>query len=119
MRGLKAVFVGVACSIAVIATAAPASAAEIKVQNGFGDFTRYDNVANTLRVCDNSVGNGTAKGYLVVIGGNIWDLTDGNGNQDPCANAGPLSVDNTKTGYLWICENPSAPVCIRSGDFPL
>ena len=115
MRPVRTLLAGAFCVAAVLASTAPASAdTTYKWQNdATNDFVLYNATTNSLRVCDNSAGNGTAVGILEVIGGNTKTVFDTNGNQDPCANTGTLGVDDSKSAYLWICANGSAP-CVRS-----
>jgi hypothetical protein len=61
-----------------------------------------------LTACDNSAGNGTAKAKLVVAGGNIHHVFDGNGAVSGCASV-TLNVNESSDGYLYVCTSDSGP----------
>jgi hypothetical protein len=96
----------------VFAFSAPASAADVQgISNSSGDYAKWVASTDRLTVCDNSQNNGTAMAILQVVGGGQWQLFDSNGAQSGCSTAGPLNVDNTKAGILYICTNSSASSC--------
>jgi hypothetical protein len=107
MRALRATAAVITAIGATFAFAAPASATTYSVTSPAGDVARWNSDTNTLTVCDNSSGNGTAKAKLVVIGGNTWEKFDDNGAQAGCGSAGPLGVDESKSAYLYVCTNAS------------
>lgn len=109
MRASKTVAVFVASVTAVFAFAAPASATTTRIYGSGGDYAEWNSDSNYLTVCDSSSGNGTAKAVLSVTGGNTWQKFDDNGANAGCGVAGPLSVDDTKTGTLYICTTNSGP----------
>jgi hypothetical protein len=105
MRFSRMIVVAVMSLAAIFAFAPPASATTWFLEDTSGDTATYDSGANILTVCDHTAGNGTAEALLHVNGGNTWSLFDSNGAQAPCASAGPLSVDDSKSGILYLCNN--------------
>jgi hypothetical protein len=91
----------------IFAFTAPASATTYFQQDASGDYATYDSATNVLTVCDHTAGNGTAMATLNVNSGGVWTLFDSNGAQNPCKSSGSLSVDDSKSGILYICNNSS------------
>jgi len=105
MRLSRVIVVAGMSLAAIFACAPPASATTWFLEDASGDTATYDNVTNILTVCDHTAGNGTAEALLHVNGGNTWTLFDNNGAQSGCGTAGPLSVDDSKSGILYLCNN--------------
>ena len=108
MRVLRTTAAVITAIGATFAFATPATAAS--VPNG-SDTASWNPSTDILSVCDGSSGNGTAMAVLQVIGGSQWTLFDSNGAQPGCSSAGPLSVNDSKSGILSICTNSSATNC--------
>jgi hypothetical protein len=113
MRLSRTIVVAAGVVVSFFVSAAPASATSYSLSNHGGDWATYNSTSNMLTVCDRSPGNGTAEALLHVDGGNTWILFDSNGAQGSCATAGPLSVNDSKAGILYLCQNasPGAPAC--------
>jgi hypothetical protein len=109
MRVSRVILVAGMSLAGVLAFTTPASATTWYVSDASGDSATYDSASNMLTVCDHTAGNGTAMATLNVNGGNYghWTLFDSNGAEAPCKTAGPLSVDDSKSGILYICNNSS------------
>ena len=118
MRAFKGTVAVLAALAGTFAFATPAFATTYTVTSPVGDWARWNSDTNVLTVCDNSSGNGTATARLEVIGGNTWTKSDGNGAQPGCSTAGPLSVDESKSAYLYICTTASGP-CYGTGPVDL
>jgi len=67
---------------------------------------------NTLKVCDHSASNGTARALLLVAGGGTWQLFDDNGALSPCTTSARLNVNEDRWATLYICENSSNETCL-------
>ena len=120
MRTVKALLIVTMATMGILTfAAAPASAATKSISIANGDTAYYNNVTNVLSVCDNSPGNGTARGLLKVAYGNTWEVYDNNGAQPGCGVAGPLSVDNSKEGWLIICPTSDGVNCTGTDSFPV
>jgi hypothetical protein len=122
MRAIKTVVIAIASIAALLISSAPASADVTYrlTHPGTGDWAQWNATTNSLTVCDQSNGNGTARTILEVIGGVQKQLFDGNGAQAGCGFDGHLNVDDTKSAYLWICASASDSSCYRSStSFPL
>lgn len=98
----------VATVAATFAFSTPAHADWYGQRSPAGDDAWWNSDTNVLWICDNTGGNGTATARLEVIGGNTWQLSDGNGAQPNCGNAA-LNVDESKSAYLVACTTASGP----------
>lgn len=114
MRALKMIVALVASIAGLFIFSSPAAATTYRLDHPYNaDYALWNEDTNTLVVCDNSSGNGTAVAILDVIGGTTKHVFDGNGAQAGCGSTGSLNVDETKSAYLWICANSTA-TCYRS-----
>lgn len=104
MRILRVVLIVVLSSLGTAVFLTPASATPpfVLIYSGTGDQAFWYPDTNILKVCDYSDGNGTAGTTLDVIGGGAWQIYDANGARSGCGTAGPLNVDETKQGRLYL-----------------
>ena len=108
MRALRAAGVLGAALTAALALAPPAFATTYTTYDLVGDYARWNSDTNMLTVCDVDPQEGVAKAILTVDGGGVWTKYDDNGAQPGCGVAGPLNVDDSKYGYVYICANNSS-----------
>jgi len=113
MRALRVTGAVIATVAATFAFATPASATPYSITNSIGDQARWNPDTNVLTACDNAAGNGTAKAKLVVSGGNIHQVFDGNGAVSGCDSV-TLNVNESSYGYLYVCTSDSGS-CLYYG----
>lgn len=119
MRALRMMVALFAALAGLFVLSSPAAAVTYRWDHPYNaDYALWNPDTNTLVVCDNSSGNGTAVAILDIVGGTTKHVFDGNGAQSGCGSTGPLYVDETKSAYLWICANSTA-TCYRSPLVPL